>query len=93
MKRPSKFEMTIQGCGYLEGYGHNFGYIPAITLILIAYFGGSADFWWIGSIFAGITAAIFIPAYLDSAYARAKMYYDNLEQRDHIPDATKMIAP
>ena len=83
--------MTIQGCGYLEGHGHYFNNILMLVLILTAYFTGSADFWWLGLIFAGITAAIFSPMYLDGAYSRAVRYYDNLEQQNHIADTNKMV--
>jgi hypothetical protein len=66
---------TLQGCGYLEGYGHHPGSGFMVILLLSGAVAGS-DGGWIGSLI-GMAAmgCTFGVLYLSGAYSRAKAFH------------------
>ncbi len=66
---------TLQGCGYLEGYGHHPGTGFMVILLLSGAAAGS-DGGWIGSLIGmAAMACTFGVLYLSGAYSRAKAFH------------------
>jgi len=81
MKQILKY--TIQGCGYLPGYGYHPGSKFLVFFIILGALAGSSR--ENGTIIGGmIIVLLFGPLYLVGAYLRAKEYNNNGKNHNSI---------